>query len=124
MQAELEAVWQKVVDAWDDPARHDGLMGLVAQESAFAWAAAKYKERAGDPVADRQLERIRKAALATMFASGSKKRETHSPYRSTIVIFVVLIVVLLVGLVGMKMISATHVEDPTPRAPTTTPAPH
>jgi hypothetical protein len=124
VQAELEAVWQKVVDAWDEPARHDALMGLVAQQNAFAWAASKYKERAGDPVADKQLERIRKAAVASMFATSSKKRGTDSPYRRTMVIFVVLLVMLLIGLVGLKMIHDTKVNTPTPSPEVTKPGSH
>jgi hypothetical protein len=67
----LEAAWQRAVEQWDDPARHEVLIGLVAQHSAFAWAAAKYKARAGDPIADAQLERLRKSVTATMLATAT-----------------------------------------------------
>lgn len=124
MTANLEAVWQTVVDAWDQPGRHDALMGLVAQESAFAWAAGKYKERAGDPIADKQLERIRKAAVASLFATSSKKPEQDSPYKRTLVILIALVAMIFFGLVGMKLIHDTHVNTPKPPPSPTKPAAH
>ena len=124
MQADLEAVWQKVVDGWDEPGRHDALLGLVTQKAAFSWAAGKYKERAGDPVADKQLERIRKAAVATMFASGAKKPDQDSPYKRTMVIFIALLVMLFVGLIGVKLIHDSRPTTPSPPAPITKPARH
>ena len=55
MNEVIEAAWARTVERWDDPARHEALLGLVAQHSAFAWAAGKYKERAGDPIGAYQL---------------------------------------------------------------------
>ena len=124
MQVELEAVWQNVVDSWDVPARHEALMGLVAQKGAFAWAAGKYKERAGDPIADKQLEKIQKAAVATMFATSAKKRETDSPYKRTILIFIALIVMIFIGLIGVKMIHDTKANLPKPPPQVTKPGAH
>lgn len=108
MSAELDAAWQVVVDKWDDQAAHDRLLALVAQSSSFKWAATQYKQRAGDPVADAQLERIRKAAIATMFATASTKREPPAPYRNVVMVLVVLLVMLVVGLVGLKLIHDLH----------------
>jgi hypothetical protein len=68
----VTAAWDALAAHWDDQARHDALLGLVAQHGCYAWAAAKYKERGDDPIAQRQLERVRKSALATMFATASK----------------------------------------------------
>jgi hypothetical protein len=120
---ELDAAWQRVLDGWDDPTRHEALMGLVAQESQFAWAAAKYKERAGDAIADKQLERIRKAATASLFASATKKPGEDTPYKRTLVIFIVLIVMLGFLLVGVKLLHDTRPHADDPPAPTT-PARH
>jgi len=98
-------------------------MGLVAQHSAFAWAAGKYKERAGDAVADKQLERIRKAVAATMFAMSSKKPTEETPYKRTMVIFIVLLLMMVLGLVGVKIMHDTRTQDaPPPRPPITKPA--
>jgi len=117
VHADVEAAWQNVVDGWEDPGRHEQLMGVVAQHGAFAWAAARYKERAGDAVADKQLERIRKAAMATMLASASKKPEAQAPYKRTMIIFMVLIVMLLIGFLGVKMMHDTRRGTPHPGVP-------
>lgn len=108
MSAELDAAWQVVVDSWDDPAAHDKLIALVAQSSSFKWAATQYKQRAGDPVAEAQLERIRKAAIATMFATGAKRREPPAPYKRVVTILIVLVFMMLLGLVGLKLIHDLH----------------
>ena len=104
MSAELESAWQVVVDKWDDKAAHDKLLGVAAQSGSFAWVAARYKQRAGDPIADAQLERIRKSAIATMFATGSKRPEPDLPYKRTIIILGVLLVMLVLGLIAVKLI--------------------
>ena len=104
MSAELETAWQVVVDKWDDQAAHDKLIALVAQSGSYSWAATRYKERAGDPMADAQLARIRKSAIATMFATGSKRREPDPPYKRTMVILGILIVMMVFGLIAVKLI--------------------
>jgi hypothetical protein len=108
VSVELDAAWDVVVAKWDDQVAHDKLLALVAQSSSFRWAATQYKQRAGDPIADAQLERIRKAAIAMMFATASKKRETGSPYRLVIIAFIVLMIMLVLGLVGAKMLHSLH----------------
>ena len=86
--------------------------------SAFAWAAARYKERAGDAIADRQIEKLRKAAVATLFATASKKPTEEPPYKRTIVVFFILLLMLVVGLVGVKLMHDARTEPP----PATKPA--
>lgn len=104
MSAELETAWQVVVEKWDEQAAHDKLIALVAQSGSFAWAATRYKQRAGDPMADAQLERIRKSAIATMFATGGKRREPDPPYKRTMIIFGILIMMMVLGLIAVKLI--------------------
>jgi hypothetical protein len=91
-------------------------MGLVAQHSCYAWAAGKYKERAGDVIADRQLERIRKAATATLLATASQPRDDESmPYKKTLLWLVALLVMLVLGLLFMKIVASnTRPKPPTP----------
>jgi hypothetical protein len=108
VSAELDAAWQVVVDKWDDQAAHDTLLALVAQSSSYKWAATQYKQRAGDPVAEAQLERIRKAAIATMFATATKKRDPDAPYKRVMVVLIVLVFMMMLGLVGLKLIHALH----------------
>lgn len=95
----LIAAWDRAALAWDDPALHDEVMRLVAQHDAYAWAAARYRTRAGDPVGDRQLARVRRAAEATMLAGASARADkTPKPYRAATTVLVMLIVAAIAGL--------------------------
>jgi len=105
------AAWDQAVANWDDPARHDALLAQVATFSCFAWAAARYRERAGDPVADKALERLRKAATATMLATATvRKDEEKVPYRNAILILIALVILIAVGMIYAKA------RDHAPRA--------
>ena len=102
----MRAAWDRVVEQWDDAARHDAFVGLVAQHNCFAWAAARYKERAGDAVADRQIERLRRAATATLMATATVREEKQKqPYASLLVVLIGLLVMALLGLVCTKIVA-------------------
>ena len=103
----VQAAWDSVVAHWDDRAKHTALLGLVAQHSCFAWAAARYKERAGDPIADEQLERLRSSAVATMFATASSSKREQKPYRSTLFLLIALALAVVLGLVALQLIQQT-----------------
>lgn len=100
----VQAAWDEAVAHWDEPAKHQALLGLVARHNCFAWAAARYKERAGDPVADKQLERLRSSAVATMMSTSTKKQDEPTPFRSTVMLLIALLVALLVGMLVVKTI--------------------
>ena len=101
----VQTAWDDAVAHWDDPAKHQAVLGLVAQHSCFAWAAARYKERAGDPIADAQLERLRTSAVATMFAHAhTRKKEPPQPYRQTLFLLVALLLALAMGMVFVKVL--------------------
>jgi hypothetical protein len=98
----VRAAWDHVIAEWSDPARHDALFGLAAEHTAYAWVAACYRGRArargGDPVAERQLERLRRAAEATLFATGAVRPVAGAaPYKGVVATLGVLIIVLLAG---------------------------
>jgi hypothetical protein len=113
----LVAAWDRAVEAWDAAERHDVLLRLVAQHDAYAWAAAKYRDakraapaspspfrsypdHAVDAIADRQLDRMRRAAEATLFASASAREERgRSPYRATTAILSMFIFAIVAGLI-------------------------
>ena len=96
----VTAAWDAAVAAWDDASKHDALLALVATHSCYAWAAGKYKTRAGDPIADKALERLRKAATATMLATATVRPEqTQMPYRNTLMVLLVLVIMIGVGVV-------------------------
>jgi hypothetical protein len=116
---EVTAAWDRVVEQWDDAARHDALIGFVAKHSCYAWAAGKYKERAGDPIADKQLERLRKAATATLLATATpRKQAEETPYKKTLIWLLVLVVMLVLGILFMRIVASnTRPEPPTPVRP-------
>ena len=94
----VRAAWQHAVDGWDDAARHDALLAVVAQHGCYAWAAARYHERDGDAIADARIERLRKAATATMYATASARPDRRTrPYSVTIAMLIGLVTVAIVG---------------------------
>lgn len=98
------AAWDQAVAHWDDPAKHDAVIAQVASYSCFAWAAARYKERAGDPIADKQLERLRKTATATMLATATVRPDDEkTPYRNSILILIALVILIAVGMIYAKV---------------------
>lgn len=91
--------WARAVEAWGDDARHDDVLRLVASHNAYAWAAGRYRTRGDDAVARRQLERLRRAAEATMLASATVRPDADTrPYRGAAGVLVGLVVVIVVGL--------------------------
>jgi hypothetical protein len=114
--AVLVAAWDRVLEAWDDAERHDALLAVVAQHDAYAWAASRYRDakraapaspspfrsypdHAVDAVADRQLDRMRRATEATMYASSIAREErARSPYRAARAILAVLVIAVIAGL--------------------------
>lgn len=106
----VRGAWARATEAWDDAGRHDQLLRLVATHSCYAWAANRYRTRRGDGVAERQLERLRRAAEATLLASATARPDpTAAPYRATRGVLAILIVAVLVGLVY-----AMAARDPAP----------
>jgi len=96
----VREAWAHAGEAWSEAARHDELLRLVAVHDCYAWAAGRYRTRTGDPIADRQLDRLRRAAEATLLASATARPDPAArPYRAAIGVLAVLIAVILVGLV-------------------------
>jgi hypothetical protein len=109
---EVRSAWQGLAESWDDTARHQAFLALVTQHSCFAWAASRYKERAGDAIADQQLDRLRRAATATLMATAAPRAERKSvPYLSTMIVIVALVALAVSGVVCTKMIRDSQ---PTP----------
>lgn len=119
----LGAAWEQALAAWDDPARHDEVMRLVAQHDAYAWAAARYRTRTGDPIGERGLARVRKAAEATMMASAAMRKDTApKPYRALTTILIMLIVAAGAGLLWATVMRNTNTTA-APSSDNATPAP-
>jgi hypothetical protein len=102
----VSAAWERVVEKWEDGSRHEALLALVVQHRSFAWAAARYKEKGDDPIAVERLDRLRKAATATMMATATKKAaEERSPYTKTMVWLVVMTIMLIIGLLFARIVT-------------------
>jgi hypothetical protein len=72
----------------------------------LAWVAARYRERAGDPIARVQLEKIRKAAIAAMMVTAmAKPSNEKSPYRSSMIVLGALVLALLFAFIATKFIA-------------------
>jgi uncharacterized Zn finger protein (UPF0148 family) len=113
----VREAWTRATEAWNTAAPHDQLLQLAASHNAYAWAAGRYRTRR-DTVSQRQLERLRRAAEATLFASATARPDTTAaPYRATRGVLAFLIVAVLVG-----VLYAVVIRDH-PRAPVATPIP-
>lgn len=111
----VREAWTRTTEHWDDPAQHDELLRLVVTNNVYAWAAGRYRTRGGDPIAQRQLERLRRAAEITMFASATVRPEAkRASYRSLTSVLVVLIIVIAAGLLYAMVI---HVSGRARRPP-------
>ncbi|MEO8843166.1 MAG: hypothetical protein ABI591_11495 [Kofleriaceae bacterium] len=113
--AVVTAAWDEVIAHWDEPARHDTLLGLVVANNCFAWAAGRYKAKAGDPIADKNLERLRKAATVTMMATAAPRPdESKVPYRNAMLVLIVLAILMGVGVIYAKFRDKTAVTQTAP----------
>lgn len=115
---DVRAAWARVTEMWADSARHDAFFALVVQHQCFAWAAQRYKERhqerGDDPIAQQQLARLRRGAMATMMAAAAARPTNEKqPYRGTLVVLIVLLAAMLLGVV---VTNALH--DKAPAQPT------
>lgn len=128
----VEAAWERVIEAWDDAERHDALLRLVAQHDAYAWTAARYRDakraapaspspfrsypdHAVDAIADRQLDRMRRATEATLLASASTREErARAPYRAARAILAMLVFAIVAGLVFAMLVRTDPADGPAP----------
>jgi uncharacterized Zn finger protein (UPF0148 family) len=114
----VREAWQRVLVGWDDPVPHEELFRLVTKHQSFAWAAARYRDAGRahktDTIAERQLDRVRRAAEVTLFVSGTPRADAPSakPYRSTIAILGVLVVAIAMGLVYAMVFHTDHGDAP------------
>jgi hypothetical protein len=119
----VRAAWDHAVEAWAESARHDELLRVVAAHSGYAWAAGRYRTRTGDPIATRQLARLRRAAEATMLASATARPDAAArPYRAAIGVLAILIAVIAVGVVYAMIRQPDASAGGAAAAPTSVPA--
>ena len=101
--APVQAAWERVAAAWDDPALHDELFRLTTLHTCHAWTAARYRTEwlaRGGTGLDPHLERMRKAAEATLLTTATARPEAATPYRSARLTLIALVVLLVIGAVA------------------------
>jgi hypothetical protein len=103
----LHRAWAHLGERWDDGARHDELLRLVITNHCYAWAAGRYRTREGDVTAQRQLERLRRAAEVTLLAGAAARPDARPrPYRAVTGVLVILVAVIAAGLLYATVIRA------------------
>lgn len=90
---ELVAAWQRALEQWSQPVRHDTLLGLAVKHEQLAWLAGKYKDAAwsnpADRIAPERLARLRRAAAIVTFAKVQPEAEpARRPFRGLGVLLV------------------------------------
>lgn len=112
----VRSAWQHATDAWTDDKRHDALFQIAATHNAYAWAAGRYRTRR-DSIADRQLDRLRRAAEATLLAGATVRAEKSTrPYRATAGVLAALVIVVAAGLI-YAMVARERRRGPRSHAP-------
>jgi hypothetical protein len=115
--AEVRDAWTQATERWAEPASHDELFRRVAAHGCYAWAAGRYRTRK-DAVAVRQLDRLRRAAEATLFASATVRPDaTARPYRAATAVLLALIIAIAVGLVYAMVVRDRPLSPATPARP-------
>lgn len=110
----LVRAWEVAVEQWSNPAHHEEVLRLITQNDAYAWGAAKYRSRTGDPIADKLLERIRKSAEVTMMTSATARTVVEkNPYRNT----VVMLVIVILAIAGALIYAQVKSDRPQPTRP-------
>ena len=112
---QVREAWTKATESWTAAAPHDELLQAAATHNSYAWAAGRYRTRR-DSISTRQLERLQRAAEATLLASAHARPDTAtSPYRATRGVLAFMIVALLIGVVYAVVIR-DHARPPTATA--------
>lgn len=101
----MRDAWTRATERWNDAAVHDELLRLVVANNGYAWAAGRYRARERDAVAERQLERLRRAAEVTLLVSATVRPDAATkPYRAATSVLAILIVLIVAGLVYATVI--------------------
>jgi hypothetical protein len=131
--ASVRAAWDQVCERWEDASAHDALFSLTTAHKVFAWTAARYREAGAPPPASTApyrettesrpgaaayLERVRKAAEATLLVSATPRGEHRHPYMSSLLVLAVLALMVIVGLMLAMFMHGRNSASEPPTAPT------
>jgi hypothetical protein len=119
----LHRAWTHAIEQWADAPAHDELLRLVVANNCYAWAAGRYRTREPDPTAQRQLERLRRAAVVSLLATATTRPDVASkPYRSATGVLAVLIVMIAAGLLYAMVVRDRPPRSQVQRLPAAVPA--
>jgi hypothetical protein len=105
--------WTRVTERWTDDAGHDELLRLVVANNCYAWAAGRYRTREADAIAQRQIERLRRAAEATLLVSAAVRPDAgNRAYRGVTGVLAILVVVIAAGLLYATVIRGRTAAGP------------
>jgi hypothetical protein len=94
----LEALWKRVVDAWDDDKAHAALLEHALRAERLPDLAGRYRALKDDPEkgarAQKKLDGIVVAATQTLFAMKTPAR-TKVPWQVTLAALIVSVALLL-----------------------------
>jgi hypothetical protein len=78
----LEALWKRVIDAWDDDAAHAAFLDHCRQSERLVEAAVRYRGMVGDrsrsAVAKKKLDAVALVAMAQLDVSRQRERRPAS----------------------------------------------
>ena len=105
----VRAAWQGVLGGWDEPARHDAFFQVVVHHGCYAWAAGRYKQKAGDAIADARLAKLQRAAEAALFATAAVRPAASDQGKSNMKLFVVaMLFALVIALATLAVLAARN----------------
>lgn len=121
----LRVAWDALIEAWDEPARHDRVLQLTVQHGCYAWTAERYRgvrarrgadatdpyrvasDRRGADATDHYLERIRRAAEAALLVTATRRERTGpQPYRGTTMLLALIVVMIVLGVLYATFVRA------------------
>jgi hypothetical protein len=97
----LEALWKRVLDAWDDEAAHVAFLDHCRQSDRLVEAAVRYRGMVGDrarsALAQKKLDAVALLAMAQLDLSRQRERRpaSHAASYALIAFFLVATVGLL-----------------------------
>jgi hypothetical protein len=98
----LEALWKRVIDEWEDEARHNAFLDYCQKRDRLVDAAVRYRGMAGDRERARVSEKKLKAValLAMTRLEVTRVAERRSPSRALSYALIAFFVAATIGLLA------------------------
>ena len=126
--AALSAMFAACQASWHDDDEHERFVAAVSEQSAFSYGAKRYRgilrERPGDAVAKKQLERFARMAEARLFTAAIARKsdeQTKEPYKAVVIMIIVFVVLLGIGGYYLLTLKGKRDDAIAPAVPTAAP---